>query len=58
MTTTEKIAQERTLLYKRLGFLSDIRLVDNQLKSLKHNHKDTESKELEIHLMWTEYQKL
>jgi len=58
MTTTEKIAQERDKAHSMMDCLRTIEIANDQLNTLKHNAKDTESKELEIHLLWKRYSEL
>ncbi len=58
MTTEDKIAQERLKAQDKLRFLNTIEHADEELAVLKHNAKETESKELEIHLMWKNYEEL
>lgn len=58
MTTTEKIRHERNKIQEKLSYLKLIEDDQTLLETLKHNHKETESKELEIHVLWERYEEL
>lgn len=55
---TNKLTTERDKIATKLLALDNIELAQRGLEELKHNHKDTESKELEIHVMWIKYEEL